>query len=80
MRPSGGAAEGQRRIAQAVVHALSVHAVAEEELLYPMIRKPSDGGHLVEDVLFQHQEAQELPDRIDCEIRRPRTSERRGTS
>lgn len=61
-----GAKDEQRHIAERVVHELSVHAVAEEEILYPLMRKVLDDGDArVEDALSEHQEAKELLDRID---------------
>lgn len=61
-----GATQEQRQVANRVVHGLSVHAVAEEELLYPLMRKVlPDGDQLVDDALQEHQEAKELLSTID---------------
>ena len=61
-----GAKDEQRHIAERVVHELSVHAVAEEEILYPLMRKVLDDGDArVEDALSEHQEAKELLASID---------------
>lgn len=56
----------QRYVAEHVVEDLSVHAVIEEEILYPAMRDAfPDGDQLVEDALQEHQEAKELLTRID---------------
>lgn len=61
-----GSVDEQRHVAQSVVHGLSIHAVAEEELVYPLMRKVlDDGDSLVEDALEEHQRAKELLDTID---------------
>ena len=58
--------EGQRYVFDHVVHDLSVHAVIEEEILYPAMRKAlPDGDQQVEHALEEHQQAKELLTRID---------------
>ncbi len=61
-----GDVDQQRYVAEHVVEDLSVHAVIEEEVLYPAMRDAlPDGDQLVEEALQEHQEAKELLTRID---------------
>ncbi|HEV2809246.1 MAG TPA: hemerythrin domain-containing protein [Acidimicrobiales bacterium] len=61
-----GNIDEQRYVAEHVVEDLSVHAVIEEEILYPVMRDAlPDGEQLVEEALEEHQEAKELLTRID---------------
>ena len=63
---SAGDVDQQRYVAEHVVEDLSVHAVIEEEILYPAMRDAlPDGEQLVEEALEEHQEAKELLTRID---------------
>ena len=61
-----GNIDEQRYVAEHVVEDLSVHAVIEEEILYPAMRDAlPDGDQLVDEALEEHQEAKELLTRID---------------
>lgn len=61
-----GNVDEQRYVAEHVVEDLSVHAVIEEEILYPAMRDAlPDGDQLVDEALEEHQEAKELLTRID---------------
>lgn len=61
-----GDLDQQRYVSEHVVEDLSVHAVIEEEILYPAMRQAlPDGDRLVDDALNEHQEAKELLARID---------------
>ncbi len=61
-----GNVDEQRYVAEHVVEDLAVHAVIEEEILYPAMRDAlPDGDGLVEEALQEHQEAKELLTRID---------------
>lgn len=60
--------EGERRKAvfEQVSTALSVHAVAEEELLYPLMRRSiPDGEQMVEHALDEHQTVKETLARLE---------------
>ncbi len=61
-----GDVDQQRYVAEHVVEDLSVHAVIEEEILYPAIREAlPDGDQLADEALQEHQEVKELLTRID---------------
>ncbi len=65
-RRATGNVDEQRYVAEHVVEDLSVHAVMEEEILYPAMREVlPDGDRLVNEALQEHQEAKELLTRID---------------
>ncbi len=65
-RRATGNVDEQRYVAEHVVEDLSVHAVMEEEILYPAMREVlPDGDRLVDEALQEHQEAKELLTRID---------------
>lgn len=56
----------QKYVTEHVVEDLSVHAVIEEEILYPAMRDSlPDGDQLVQEALQEHQEAKDLLARID---------------
>ncbi len=61
---AGGA--GPDEAVQEVVRELSVHAVIEEQVLYPAIREKVPGGdQLADHAIEEHQEAKELLAQID---------------
>jgi hypothetical protein len=58
-----------------------VHAVIEEEILYPAMREVlPDGDRLVDEALQEHQEAKELLSRIDGKDPQSRMPGARSTS
>lgn len=55
------AVENQRDLAQRIVRELSVHAAAEEQVLYPAIRRALDGGeHAADEGIAEHAELKQL--------------------
>lgn len=55
------AVENQRDLAQRIVRELSVHAAAEEQVLYPAIRRALDDGERVgNDAIAEHAELKQL--------------------
>lgn len=55
------AVENQRDLAQRIVRDLSVHAAAEEQVLYPAIRRAlDDGERLADDSTAEHAEIKQL--------------------
>lgn len=56
----------RRRLLRLVIQELSVHAAAEEQWLYPLVRRAVSGGDALADhALGEHQEAKELLARLD---------------
>jgi hemerythrin superfamily protein len=56
----------RRDLSQRIVHELSVHAAAEEQELYPLLRKAiADGVDLAEHSLDEHQEIKEHLKTVD---------------
>src|SRR4051794_39155429 len=63
-----GDAGGEARVdlVNGIIRELSMHAVAEEEVLYPAMRKVlPDGGAKVEEALTEHQRIKEALSAID---------------
>ena len=60
---AGGA--GPDEAVQEVVRELSVHAVIEEQVLYPAIREVPGGDELADHAIDEHQAAKELLAQID---------------
>lgn len=55
------AVENQRDLAQRLVRELSVHAAAEEQVLYPALRRHlDDGEQLADDGIAEHAEVKQL--------------------
>lgn len=76
-----GNVDEQRYVAEHVVEDLSVHAVIEEEILYPAMREVlPDGDRLVDEALQEHQEAKELLTGSTARTPNPRMPGARSTS
>lgn len=54
-----------RHAAQEIVRELSVHAMIEEQVLYPAARGAVDGDQLVDHSLDEHQKVKELLTKVD---------------
>src|SRR4051812_31240837 len=58
--------ELRRELSQRIVHELSVHATAEEQVLYPRLRRAiDDGADIAEHSLDEHQEIKERLKQVD---------------
>jgi hemerythrin superfamily protein len=59
-------AKTRERLGRRLVKELSIHAAIEEQILYPRVRNVlKKGNGLADHAIEEHQEAEELPDRLD---------------
>src|SRR5688500_5277490 len=62
----GADTETRRAVVDEIIRELSIHAVLEEQLLYPRLRDAVPGGEpMAEEALQEHQEAKEELARLD---------------